>query len=67
MGKNVKILTKESFKLLIKKYPIYKSRNGLKLIKINNIFYNIYDTNTITKIKNQIVLDNNYEEDYIFI
>jgi len=67
MGKNVKILTKESFKLLDTKYPIYKSRNGLKLIKINNIFYNIYDTNTITKIKNQIVLDNNYEEDYIFI
>lgn len=67
MGKNVNILTKESFKLLDTKYPIYKSRNGLKLIKINNIFYNIYDTNTITKIKNQIVLDNNYEEDYIFI
>tara|TARA_B110000858_G_C17481765_1_gene327503 strand:+ start:252 stop:455 length:204 start_codon:yes stop_codon:yes gene_type:complete len=67
MGKNVKIQTKESFKLLDTKYPIYKSRNGLKLIKINNIFYNIYDTNTITKIKNQIVIDNNYEKDYIFI
>ena len=67
MGKNVKILTKESFKLLDTKYPIYKSRNGVKLIKINNIFYNIYDTNTITKIKNQIVIGNNYEKDYIFI
>jgi hypothetical protein len=67
MGKNVKILTKESFKLLDTKYPIYKSHNGLKLIKINNIYYNIYDTNTITKIKNQIVIDNNYEKDYIFI
>ena len=67
MGKNAKILTKEYFKLLDTKYPIYKSRNGIKLIKINNIYYNIYDTNTITKIKNQIILDNSYEKDYIFI
>lgn len=67
MGKNVKILTKEYFKLLDIQYPIYKSRNGLKLIKINNIYYNIYDTNTITKIKNQIIIDKGYEKDYIFI
>jgi hypothetical protein len=67
MGKNKKILTKELFKILDISLPVYKTRCGLKMIKIKNVFYNIYDTKTINKIKNQMVIDKKYELEYIFI
>mgnify|MGYP003969577611 FL=1 len=47
--------------------PIYKTNNGIQMIKINNTFYNIYDTNNINKIKDQLLLDKKYESEYIFI
>jgi hypothetical protein len=67
MGKNGKILTKEIFKILDMSLPVYKTHNGLKMIKIENVFYNIYDTKTINRIKNQIAIDKKYELEYVFI
>ena len=61
MGKNGKILTKELFKILDISLPVYKTRSGLKMIKIENVFYNIYDTKTINRIKDQMVIDKKYE------
>lgn len=67
MGKNGKILTKELFKILDISLPIYKTRSGIKMIKIDNTFYNIYDTQTINKIKNQMIIDRKDELEYVFI
>ena len=67
MGKNGKILTKELFKILDISLPIYKTRSGIKLIKIDNTFYNIYDTQTINKIKDQIIINRKDELEYVFI
>lgn len=67
MGKNGKILTKELFKILDISLPIYKTRSGIKMIKIDNTFYNIYDTQTINKIKDQIIIDRKDELEYVFI
>ena len=67
MGKNGKILTKELFKILDISLPVYKTRSGLKMIKIENVFYNIYDTKTINKIKDQMAIDKKYELEYVFI
>jgi len=67
MGKNEKILTKELFKILDISLPVYKTRSGLKMIKIENVFYNIYDTKTINRIKDQMVIDKKYEMEYVFI
>lgn len=67
MGKNGKILTKELFKILDISLPVYKTRSGLKMIKIENVFYNIYDTKTINRIKNQMAIDKKYEMEYVFI
>ena len=67
MSKNAKILTRNKFKILDMMLPIYKTNNGIQMIKINNTFYNIYDTNNINKIKDQLLLDKKYESEYIFI
>lgn len=67
MGKNGKILTKEIFNILNISLPVYKTRSGLKMIKIENVFYNIYDTKTINKIRDQIAIDKKYELEYVFI
>jgi hypothetical protein len=67
MSKNAKILTRNKFKILDMILPIYKTNNGIQMIKINNTFYNIYDTNNINKIKDQLLLDKKYESEYIFI
>jgi hypothetical protein len=67
MSKNAKILTRNKFKILDMMLPIYKTNNGLQMIKINNTFYNIYDTNNINKIKEQLLLDKKYESEYVFI
>jgi hypothetical protein len=67
MGKNGKILTKELFKILDISLPVYKTRSGLKMIKIENVFYNIYDTKTINRIKDQMAIDKKYELEYVFI
>jgi hypothetical protein len=67
MGKNGKILTKELFKILDISLPVYKTRSGLKMIKIENVFYNIYDTKTINRIKDQMAIDKKYEMEYVFI
>ena len=67
MGKNGKILTKELFKILDISLPVYKTRSGLKMIKLENVFYNIYDTKTINRIKDQMAIDKKYEMEYVFI
>lgn len=67
MSKNAKILTRNKFKILDMMLPIYKTNNGMQMIKINNTFYNIYDTNNINKIKDQLLLDKKYESEYVFI
>lgn len=67
MSKNAKIITRNKFKILDMLLPIYKTNNGLQMIKINNTFYNIYDTNNINKIKDQLLLDKKYESEYVFI
>ena len=67
MSKNAKILTRNKFKILDMMLPIYKTNNGIQMIKINNTFYNIYDTNNINKIKEQLLLDKKYESEYVFI
>jgi hypothetical protein len=67
MSKNAKILTRNKFKILDMMLPIYKTNNGIQMIKINNTFYNIYDTNNINKIKDQLLLDKKYESEYVFI
>jgi hypothetical protein len=67
MSKNGKILTKELFKILDISLPVYKTRSGLKMIKIENVFYNIYDTKTINRIKDQMAIDKKYEMEYVFI
>lgn len=67
MSKNARILTRNKFKILDMMLPIYKTNNGIQMIKINNTFYNIYDTNNINKIKDQLLLDKKYESEYIFI
>lgn len=67
MGKNGKILTKDFFKILDISLPVYKTRSGLKMIKIENVFYNIYDTKTINRIKDQMAIDKKYEMEYVFI
>lgn len=67
MGKNGKILTKELFKILDISLPVYKTRNGLKMIKVENVFYNIYDTKIINKIKDKMAIDKKYELEYVFI
>jgi len=48
-------------------FSCIKTRNGLKMIKIENVFYNIYDTKTINRIKDQMVIDKKYEMEYVFI
>lgn len=67
MGKNGKIQTKELFKILDISLPVYKTRNGLKMIKVENVFYNIYDTKIINKIKDKMAIDKKYELEYVFI
>lgn len=67
MGKNGKILTKELFKILDISLPVYKTRCGLKMIKIENTFYNIYDTKSINRIKDKMSIDKKYELEYVFI
>ena len=60
-------ISNNKFKILDMMLPIYKTNNGIQMIKINNTFYNIYDTNNINKIKDQLLLDKKYESEYIFI
>ena len=38
MSKNAKILTRNKFKILDMMLPIYKTNNGIQMIKINNTF-----------------------------
>ena len=56
MGKNGKILTKELFKILDISLPVYKTRSGLKMIKIENVFYNICSPFGTLYIKNPIAI-----------
>tara|TARA_Y100000385_G_scaffold49592_1_gene46297 strand:+ start:5348 stop:5461 length:114 start_codon:yes stop_codon:yes gene_type:complete len=37
------------------------------MIKIENTFYNIYDTKTINRIKDKMSIDKKYELEYVFI
>ena len=67
MGKNGKILTKEHFKILDISLLLYQTRCGLKMIQIENTFYNIYDTKTINRIKDKMSIDKKYELEYVII
>ena len=53
---------------LIKVPKAFRSTNKCKSeISEHNIFYNIYDTKTITNVKNQLLMDKNYESEYVFV
>jgi len=68
MGKNGGMsFTNEKIKINDTYFNIYKSRSGLKMIKINNTYYNIYDTKSITNVKNQLLIDKNYDSEYVFV
>ena len=48
-----KTLTNEKFLYYDKELPIYKTKKGVKLIKINNNYVNINDASIISKINNK--------------
>jgi len=50
---NKKILSGDIYTFNNKNIPIYKTKKGIRLIKINNIFYNINDKSINEKIKEE--------------
>jgi hypothetical protein len=54
---NKKILSEEIYTFNNKSIPIYKTKKGIRLIKINNIFYNINDKSINEKIKKECFND----------
>jgi len=68
---NKKVLTTEIYRYNNKEFPIYKTKKGIKIIKINNNFYNIYDKSINEKIKDEcfkeLLKEELNEDDYIII
>jgi len=50
---NKKILSGDIYTFNNKNIPIYQTKKGIKLIKINNIFYNINDKSINEKNKEE--------------
>ena len=53
MRKTPKILTNDKYKYYDLEFPIYKTKNGGRLIKIGNIFYNLENNTTVEKVKEE--------------
>ena len=53
MRKTPKILTNDKYKYYDLEFPIYKTKNGGRLIKIGNVFHNMENNTTIEKIKDE--------------
>jgi hypothetical protein len=53
MRKTPKILTNDKYKYYDLEFPIYKTKNGCRLIKIGNVFHNMENNTTIDKIKDE--------------
>jgi hypothetical protein len=53
MRKTPKILSNDKYKYYDLEFPIYKSKNGGRLIKIGNIFYNLENNSTVEKVKEE--------------
>jgi hypothetical protein len=72
MGVGPKILTNDKYVYYDMELPIYRAKKGgIKMIKINNNYYNINNSETITKIrevyiKSKISEELN-EEEYVII
>lgn len=68
---NKKILSEEIYTFNNKNIPIYKTKKGINLIKINNIFYNINDKSINEKIKeecfNDLLKVELNEDEYVII
>ena len=72
MGVGPKILTNEKYVYYDIELPIYRAKKGgLKMIKINNNYYNINSTDTITKIREEYIKskisEELNEEEYVII
>jgi hypothetical protein len=53
MRKTPKILSNDKYKYYDLEFPIYKTKNGGRLIKIGNIYYNLENSTTIEKVKDE--------------
>lgn len=53
MRKTPKILTNDKYKYYDLEFPIYKTKNGGRLIKIGNIYYNLENSTTVEKVKDE--------------
>lgn len=53
MRKTPKILTNDKYKYNDLEFSIYKTKNGGRLIKIGNVFYNLENNTTIEKVKEE--------------
>ena len=53
MKKTPKILSNNKYKYYDLEFPIYKTKNGGRLIKIGNIYYNLENKTTVEKVKDE--------------
>lgn len=53
MRKTPKILSNDKYKYYDLEFPIYKTKNGCRLIKIGNTFYNLENKTTVEKVKDE--------------
>lgn len=72
MGVGQKILTNDKYVYYDMELPIYRAKkSGIKMIKINNNYYNINNSEAITKIKEEYikskVSDELNEDEYVII
>ena len=53
MKKTPKILSNNKYKYYDLEFPIYKTKNGCRLINIGNTFYNLENKTTVEKVKDE--------------
>lgn len=63
MGVGQKILTNEKYIYYDMEFSIYRAKkSGIKMIKLNNNYYNINNSEAITKIKEEYIRSKISEE-----
>jgi hypothetical protein len=70
MRKTPKILSNDKYKYYDLEFPIYKTKNGGRLIKIGNFFYNLENNSTVEKVKEEYskkIRIELYEEDNEYV
>jgi hypothetical protein len=72
MGVGPKILTNDKYVYYDMELPIYRAKKGgLKMIKINNNYYNINNSEAITKIREEYlkskISDELNDDEYVII